>query len=101
MKQLINVFGGVAGIVVAGLVGLALFTVVGGLIIAAGIVVTALLVGGGLYALITGKGKAAMRRGGFASVRVFDLRTGRPYDPGRGFEGDMIDVTPAKDQKRS
>lgn len=93
MKQLLNLFGGVAGLAVAGLVGFALFTLVGGLIIVAGIVITALIVGGGVYALLTGRGPATMRRS-FGEVRIFDLRTGRPF--GAASEGDMIDVTPPK-----
>lgn len=79
--------------------GFALFTLVGGLIIVAGIVITALVVGGGVYALLTGRAPA-MRRGGFGTVRVFDLRTGQPFGE-RPSEGEMIDVTPPKDQRRS
>lgn len=111
MKQLVNLFGGIAGLVVAGLVGLALFTLVGGLILVAGIVVTALLIGGGVYALVTGKApgmSSGMRRDAF-SMRVFDLRTGgrapgrspgdgRPY--GMPDEAGMIDVTPPKEPHR-
>lgn len=98
MKQLLNLFGGVAGLAVAGLVGLALFTLVGGLIIVAGIVLTALLIGGGVYALLTGRGPS-VRRGSFGTVRVFDLRTGmrtRQPEGDARFEGEMIDVTPPK-----
>lgn len=98
MKQLLNLFGGVAGLAVAGLVGFALFTLVGGLIIVAGIVVTALLVGGGVYALLTGRAPS-MRRGGFGSVRIFDLRTGQPFGAPR--DGDMIDVTPPRSSAKS
>ena len=102
MKQLLNVFGGIAGLAVAGLVGFALFTLVGGLIIVAGIVITAVVVGGGVYALISGRGPQT-RRGPF-SVRVFDLRTGRPADgrpyDGSPFDKEMIDVTPPKEQRQ-
>lgn len=99
MKQLMNMFGGVAGLVVAGLVGVALFTLVGGLIIVAGVVITALVLGGGVYALLTGKVPGAARGGSaFGTVRVFDLRTGRPYETGPS-EADMIDVTPPKDRR--
>lgn len=93
MKQLLNTFGGVAGLVVAGLAGLALFTLVGGLIVIAGIVITALVLGGGVYALVTGRAPG-MRRGAgiFGTVRIIDLRTGRPYE--RPSDGEMIDVTP-------
>lgn len=93
MKQLLNLFGGVAGLAVAGLVGFALFTLVGGLILVAGIVITALVIGGGVYALITGKAPG-MGRGGFSGVRVFEIRTGRPY--AAPADGEMIDVTPPK-----
>lgn len=99
MKQLMNMFGGVAGLVVAGLVGLALFTLVGGLIIVAGVAITALVLGGGVYALLTGKVPGVARGARpFASVRVFDLRTGRPYDAGPS-EAEMIDVTPPKERR--
>ncbi|MGQ3675274.1 hypothetical protein ACT6QH_07245 [Xanthobacter sp. TB0139] len=97
MKQLLNLFGGVAGLAIAGLVGVALFTVVGGLLIAGGVVVTALLVGGGVYALVTGKGFGGMKRGAFGDVRVFDLRTGQPYDAPS--ENEMIDITPPKSSR--
>ncbi|MGE4371616.1 MAG: hypothetical protein AB7E29_01750 [Xanthobacter sp.] len=97
MKQLLNLFGGVAGLAVAGLVGVALFTVVGGLLIAGGIVITAILVGGGVYALVTGKSVKGMQRGAFGDVRVFDLRTGQPYDG--PFENEMIDITPPKSSR--
>lgn len=97
MRQLLTLFGGFAGLAVAALVGFALFTVVGGLIIVAGVVVTALLIGGGLYALITGRGNVTMRRADFGGVRVFDLRTGRQVNT--PFETDMIDVTPPKRPK--
>jgi len=98
MKQAQNVFGGFAGLAAAAVAGLALFTLVGGLIIVAGIAVTALLVGGGAYALITGRGKFNVRReGGFRGVRIFDLRTGREVDV--PFEREMIDVTPPKAPK--
>ncbi|MFS8039263.1 hypothetical protein ACI7BZ_20265 [Xanthobacter sp. AM11] len=103
MKQLVNLFGGLAGLVVAGLVGLALFTLVGGLILVAGIVVTALLVGGGVYALVTGRTPGFGARREAFSVRVFDLRTGRPTGGapyGTPDEGGMIDVTPPKAQRR-
>ncbi|MCG5236016.1 hypothetical protein [Xanthobacter oligotrophicus] len=101
MKQLLNLFGGVAGLVVAGLVGLALFTLVGGLIVVAGIVITTLVLGGGVYALVTGRAPG-MRRGGFSSpfgsVRVFDLRSGQPFGNAERApdENGMIDVTPPK-----
>ncbi|MDQ0506048.1 hypothetical protein [Xanthobacter agilis] len=97
MKQLLNVFGGFAGLAVAALVGFALFTLVGGLIIVAGVVVTALLLGGGIYALVTGRKSFSVRRARFEGVRIFDLRTGRPVDT--PFENDMIDVTPPKGPK--
>lgn len=99
MRQLLSLFGGFAGLAVAALVGFALFTVVGGLIIVAGVVITALLLGGGLYALISGRGSFTMQRGDFRGVRIFDLRTGRevrvPDVDGAG-NGEMIDVTPPK-----
>ncbi|MFG1269137.1 hypothetical protein [Xanthobacter versatilis] len=106
MKQLLNLFGGVAGLVVAGLVGLALFTLVGGLIVVAGIVITALVLGGGVYALVTGRAPG-MPRGGFSSsfgsVRVFDLRSGQPFGNGERApdENGMIDVTPPKSSASS
>lgn len=101
MKQLLNLFGGVAGLVVAGLAGVALFTLVGGLIIVAGVVITALILGGGVYALLTGRVPAMRRGAGFSSVRVFDLRTGQPFGgTGGGFENEMIDVTPPKQPRR-
>ncbi|MFG1347241.1 hypothetical protein V5F59_20310 [Xanthobacter autotrophicus DSM 431] len=98
MKQLLNLFGGVAGLVVAGLAGFALFTLVGGLLIVAGVVIAALVLGGGVYTLLTGR-PPFMRRGSFTSVRVFDLRTGQPFGGG-GFEGEMIDITPPKEPRR-
>ena len=95
MKQMFNTFGGVAGLAMAGLAGLALFTIVGGLLIVAGVVITAVLVGGGVYALVTGKGKmTADFRRGTGGVHVFDLRTGQSYD--RPSENEMIDITPPK-----
>lgn len=97
MKQLLNVFGGFAGLAVAALAGFALFTLVGGLIIVAGVVVAALLLGGGVYALITGRRSFTVRRGGFQGVRIFDLRTGQPMDG--PFGNEMIDVTPPRKQK--
>lgn len=96
MKQLVNIFGGIAGLVVAGLVGLALFTLVGGLILVAGIVITAVLLGGGVYALLTGRAPG-MKRSGF-SFRVIDLRDARSY--GTPDESGMIDVTPPKEPRR-
>ncbi len=98
MKQIFNTFGGIAGLAVAGLAGLALFTVIGGLLIVAGVVITAVLVGGGVYALVTGRGKVTtgMRRGP-GGVHVFDLRTGQSYD--RAGESEMIDITPPKRPK--
>ena len=98
MKQLVNIFGGIAGLVVAGLVGLALFTLVGGLILVAGIVITALVIGGGVYALVTGRAPGMKRDGGF-SFRVIDLRETRTY--GTPDESGMIDVTPPKDPRRN
>ncbi|MFG1224135.1 hypothetical protein V5F63_18375 [Xanthobacter autotrophicus DSM 597] len=98
MKQLVNIFGGIAGLVVAGLVGLALFTLVGGLILVAGIVITALVLGGGVYALVTGRAPGMKRNGGF-SFRVIDLRETRGY--GTPDESGMIDVTPPKDSRRN
>lgn len=98
MKQLLNVFGGFAGLAVAALAGFALFTLVGGLIIVAGVVVAALLLGGGVYALITGKRGFTMSRARFEEVRIFDLRTGRPM--GTPPEGEMIDVTPPRDPRK-
>ncbi|MFG1479260.1 hypothetical protein V5F53_11445 [Xanthobacter sp. V4C-4] len=97
MKQLRNVFGGFAGLAVAALAGFALFTVIGGLIIVAGVVVTALLLGGGIYALVTGRKAFSARGGAFQGVRIFDLRTGRPAAP--PFEHEMIDITPPKERK--
>ncbi|MFG1300683.1 hypothetical protein V5F49_12885 [Xanthobacter sp. V3C-3] len=97
MRQLLNLFGGVAGLAVACLAGFALFTLVGGLILIAGIVITALVIGGGVYALITGKAPG-MGRGGFGGVRVFEIRTGRPY--AAPAESEMIDVTPPKPPRR-
>ena len=101
MRQLLNLFGGVAGLAVACLVGFALFTLVGGLILIAGIVITALVIGGGVYALITGKAPGVgpgMGRGGFSGMRVFEIRTGRPYTAPS--EDGMIDVTPPKPPRR-
>ncbi len=97
MKQLLNVFGGFAGLAVAALAGFALFTLVGGLLIVAGVVVSALLLGGGVYALVSGRRGFTVRRGRFEGVRIFDLRTGRPVDA--SFENEMIDVTPPKAPK--
>ncbi|WP_238121845.1 MULTISPECIES: hypothetical protein [unclassified Xanthobacter] len=97
MRQLLTLFGGFAGLAVAALVGFALFTVVGGLIIVAGVVITALLLGGGLYALITGRGNVSMRRANFGGVQVFDLRTGQEVRP--SMESEMIDVTPPRRPK--
>lgn len=97
MNKLLNVFGGFAGLAVAALAGFALFTVVGGLIIVAGVVVTALLLGGGIYALVTGRRSFTVRRGSFEGVRIFDLRAGRPADG--PYENEMIDVTPPKAPK--
>lgn len=97
MKQLLNVFGGFAGLAVAALAGFALFTLVGGLIIVAGVVVAALLLGGGIYALITGRRAFSVRRGSFEGVRIFDLRTGQPMD--MPVDNEMIDVTPPKSRK--
>lgn len=100
MKQLLNVFGGFAGLAVAALAGFALFTLVGGLLIVAGVVVAALVLGGGIYALITGRtGFGSVRRSPFSGVRVFDLRTGQPMDIRS--EGDMIDVTLPKGPRGS
>ncbi|MGQ3672314.1 hypothetical protein ACT6QG_07980 [Xanthobacter sp. TB0136] len=100
MKQLLNMFGGIAGLAVAGLVGLALFTIVGGLLIVGGVVIMALLVGGGIYALVTGRGPSSMQWGRRGGVTVFDLRTGRPFDDGPA-ESEMIDITPPKSPKRT
>lgn len=97
MNKLLNVFGGFAGLAVAALAGFALFTVVGGLIIVAGVVVTAVLLGGGIYALVTGRRSFTVRRGSFEGVRIFDLRAGRPADG--PYENEMIDVTPPKAPK--
>lgn len=97
MRQLLNLFGGVAGLAVAGLVAFALFTIVGGLILVAGVVLTAIIIGGGVYALVSGRAPG-LKRGGFSGggfdVRVFDVRTGQPF--GAPSEADMIDVTPPK-----
>ncbi|WP_454916344.1 hypothetical protein [Xanthobacter sediminis] len=97
MKNLLNVFGGFAGLAVAALAGFALFTLVGGLIIVAGVVVAALLLGGGVYALVTGRRGFTVSRGRFEGVRIFDLRTGRPAN--MPSENEMIDVTPPKAPK--
>ena len=97
MKQLVNIFGGIAGLVVAGLVGLALFTLVGGLILVAGIVITALILGGGVYALLTGRAPG-MKTGDSFSFRVVNLRDTRSY--GAPDETGMIDVTPPKEPRR-
>lgn len=97
MKQLVNIFGGIAGLVVAGLVGLALFTLVGGLILVAGIVITALILGGGVYALLTGRAPG-MKAGDNFSFRVVNLRETRSY--GTPDDAGMIDVTPPKEPRR-
>lgn len=97
MKQFTTLFGGVAGLVVASLVGLTLFTLLGGLILVAGVVLTALAIGGGVFALVTGRRFFKTGQMPFGEVRIFDLRTGeiRPTREGPR-ESDMIDVTPPK-----
>lgn len=105
MKQIINTFGGVAALAAAGIAGLLLFTLIGGLIMLAGLVVTGLLVGGGIYAALTGKypfsSVFSMRSGGFGSgdVRIFDLRTGEFRNMQEPAEAEMIDVTPPREQR--
>lgn len=106
MKQIINTFGGVAALAAAGVAGLLLFTLIGGLIMLAGLVITGLLVGGGIYAALTGKhpfgSVFGMRGGSFgnADVRIFDLRTGEFRNVQDPAEAEMIDVTPPRGQRR-
>lgn len=97
MNKLMNVFGGIAGLAVAAAVALLLFTLLGSLLIVGGVLLVALMVGGGLYALLTGRAPG-LRRGGF-SMRVYDLKSGQPYE-GAPRDRDMIDITPPKGSER-
>lgn len=90
MNRLMTLFGGVTGLVVAAGVALVLFVLLGGLFIVAGIVLAALLVGAGIYGLVTGRRPFTVRTARFDDVRIFRV------DPTAPDERDMIDVTPPK-----
>lgn len=94
MNRLMTLFGGVAGLAVAAGVALVLFVLLGGLFIVAGVVLATLLVGAGLYGLLTGKRPFTVRTARFEDVRIFNV------DPSYPSERDMIDVTPPKDPRR-
>lgn len=101
MRQLVQLFGGLAGLAVAGAVAILIFTLLGGLMIAAGLVLTGVLVAGGLYALVTGRRAFSAARGPFGTawgpfgtVRIFEVREGASD------EREMIDVTPPKDRRK-
>lgn len=98
MTQMTKMFGGAAGLAVAAFAGLMLFTLIGGLIIAAGVVLTTLVVGGGIYAIVTGRHPFSVQRGRFEAdgVRIFDLRSGEIRTMQVPSEGEMIDVTPPR-----
>lgn len=97
MNRIMNIFGGIAGLVVAAAVAVLLFTLLGSLLIVGGVLLVALVLGGGVYALLTGR-MPGMGRGGFSVVRVYDVRTGRPFEDAPS-EGGMIDITPPKGPK--
>jgi len=103
MKKLLNTFGGLAGLAAAGIAGLVLFTFIGGLIVLAGLVIVSLLVGGGIYAAITGRYpfSSVFSSGRFGGdVRIFDLRTGEFRSMQDSVEPEMIDVTPPREPRQ-
>ncbi|WP_188579390.1 hypothetical protein [Azorhizobium oxalatiphilum] len=65
-----TIFRAVAALVVAAVVAVLVFTVLGSLLMAAGIVIAVMVVGGGLYLLVFGP-KANVRRSG--RYEVIDL----------------------------
>ncbi len=101
MNQMTRMFGGAAGLAIAAFGGLVLFTLIGGLIVAAGVVLTTLLVGGGVYAMVTGRYPFSSQRGAFdiGGVRIFDLRSGEIHTMRTPSDGEMIDITPPKGPK--
>lgn len=98
MNQFLTLFRGVAGLVIAGVVAVLLFTFLGGLLIAAGLLLAALVVGGGIYALVTGRRVVTMKTGTFEDIRIYDPRARDPRLDD-AFGQDMIDVTPPKDRR--
>lgn len=94
MRQLVQLFGGIAGLAIAGAVAVLVFTLLGGLMIAAGLVLTGVLVAGGIYALVTGRRAFSSARSPFGTVRIFEFREGSPE------EREMIDVTPPRERRK-
>ncbi|MGU3495964.1 hypothetical protein ACLBXM_18130 [Xanthobacteraceae bacterium A53D] len=74
MNRLLTIFRAVAALVVAAVVAVLVFTVLGSLLMAAGIFIAVMVVGGGIYLLIFGQ-KATIRRGTSraGSYEVIDL----------------------------
>ena len=85
MTRLLTLFRGLAALVVAAVVAVLVFTVLGSLLMAAGIFIAVVVVAGGLYLLLFGRGSVTVERsGGGRSFQVIDATA--------------VDVTPRRDR---
>ncbi|WP_341992527.1 hypothetical protein [Azorhizobium sp. AG788] len=83
MTRLLSLFRGLAALVVAAVVAVLVFTVLGSLLMAAGIFIAVVVVAGGLYLLLFGRGSVTMQRSSGRNV-VIDVTA--------------VDVTPRRDR---
>ncbi len=83
MTRLLSLFRGLAALVVAAVVAVLVFTVLGSLLMAAGIFIAVVVVAGGLYLLLFGRGTVTMQRSSGRNV-VIDVTA--------------VDVTPRRDR---
>lgn len=83
MTRLLSLFRGLAALVVAAVVAVLVFTVLGSLLMAAGIFIAVVVVAGGLYVLLFGRSSVTVQR---ASGR-YDIIDVTP-----------VDITPRRDR---
>lgn len=83
MTRLLTLFRGLAALVVAAVVAVLVFTVLGSLLMAAGIFIAVVVVAGGLYLLLFGRGTVTVQR------------TSGRYDV---IDVTPVDVTPRRDR---
>ncbi len=85
MTRLLTLFRGLAALVVAAVVAVLVFTVLGSLLMAAGIFIAVVVVAGGLYLLLFGR----------SAVTVQRERSGGRFEV---IDVTAVDVTPRRDR---
>lgn len=78
MNRLLNTFRAALVLIVGGIAAVALFTLLGSLLVAVGIFIVVSVVAGGLYFLLFGRGKVVVRRSTPDGHEMIDITPPRP-----------------------